>query len=381
MPPSDRLDAIDALRGLALFGVMAINLVFEFRVSIFEQFFPESVAIPPLDRIVERFLTVAVDMKAFSLFSILFGLGLAIQFERLAGNSRRIVLLMRRLIVLLAIGLVHLILIWNGDILTEYALAGFVVLPFLFWPRWFLGVSVIVCLGFYLGMPPLVSLPDATWMQHDMQAARLAYGNGDFVDVLAFRVHELAGILPLHVSVFPRTIGLFLLGALIWRTGIVRRADMNRGLFLAVAVAGILIGLATTLVGVGMTRAIAPVVLALGDGAAVMAAMTTSAGRMLLGWAAPLGRMAFTNYVAQSVIFGGMFYGYGLGLFDRLGAAAALGFGIAIYAAQAVFSEWWLKRHRFGPLEWLWRTLMYGVRQPMQASSALTAAIVAERKS
>jgi len=104
----------------------------------------------------------------------------------------------------------------------------------------------------------------------------------------------------------------------------------------------------------------------------IIGLMTTSGGRTILGWAAPLGRMAFTNYVSQSVIFGWVFYGYGLGLFGQLGAATALSFGIVVYAAQAIFSKWWLRHHRFGPLEWLWRTLMYGDPQPMRLSNAPT---------
>ena len=369
--PSERFDAIDTLRGLALFGVMAINLVFEFRVSIFEQFFPKPPAVDTLDRAVERLLTVAIDMKAFVLFSTLFGLGLAIQFDRLAGNSNRMVLLCKRLIVLLAIGLVHLILIWNGDILTEYAVAGFVVLPFLFAPRWLLAASALMCLVLYVAIPPFLSLPDSAWMRHDTAAASIAYGKGGFADVLAFRIRELAGIVPLHVSVFPRTVGLILLGAFVWRTGIVRRAAMNRGLLLGGSIAAILAGLWVTVAVAGRISTIAPVILGLAYGAMVIALMTTLVGRMLLGWAAPLGRMAFTNYIAQSVIFGWIFYGYGLGLFERLGAAIALALGTAIYAAQVIFSSWWLKDHRFGPLEWLWRTLMYGVWQPMQVPGAV----------
>jgi uncharacterized protein len=89
----------------------------------------------------------------------------------------------------------------------------------------------------------------------------------------------------------------------------------------------------------------------------------------LLGWAAPLGRMAFTNYLAQSVIFGWIFYGYGLGLFGRLGVASALAIGVAVYIGQVFFSAWWLRRYRYGPVEWLWRTLMYGVRQPMRQTA------------
>ncbi len=87
-----------------------------------------------------------------------------------------------------------------------------------------------------------------------------------------------------------------------------------------------------------------------------------------------MGRMAFTNYLAQSVIFGWIFYGYGFGLFGRLGTASALAIGIAVYVAQVLFSAWWLKRFRYGPVEWLWRTLMYGAAQPMSISAGTAAA-------
>src|SRR5262245_23825997 len=108
--PTERIDAIDVLRGVALLGVLAINVVTIFRVSIFQQFlFPK----PPLsfssiDSAIETILTLAVELKAFALFSLLFGTGLAIQFERLAKSERRTLLLVRRLVVLLAFGLIHL---------------------------------------------------------------------------------------------------------------------------------------------------------------------------------------------------------------------------------------------------------------------------------
>src|SRR4051794_20862602 len=142
--PAERIEAIDVLRGLALFGVLAMNIVTIFRVSIFAQFLPDAEPAGPLDRAVSAILTVAVDFKALALFSLLFGVGLAIQFERLAGNARRMILLVRRLAALLVIGLVHLYLIWNGDILVEYALAGFVVLPLLFCPRWLVAGAALL---------------------------------------------------------------------------------------------------------------------------------------------------------------------------------------------------------------------------------------------
>jgi uncharacterized protein len=211
-----------------------------------------------------------------------------------------------------------------------------------------------------VALPPLVSLPDAVWLAQHIAEARHVYATGDFVEALAFRFTEIGAIAPLEVDVFPRTLGLFLLGAFIWRTGVLQRAADKRALLLGAASAALI---ATFL---APSPALQAITLALAYGALVIWGMTTRFGTALLGWAAPLGRMAFTNYLAQSLIFGGIFYGYGLGLFGRLGVATALGIGVVVYAAQAIFSHWWLSRHYFGPVEWLWRRLMYGVPQPMR---------------
>lgn len=81
-----------------------------------------------------------------------------------------------------------------------------------------------------------------------------------------------------------------------------------------------------------------------------------------LAWFEPVGRMAFTNYVMQSLLCGWIFYGYGLGLFGKIGPAAGMGLVLAIYLGQMLLSFWWLDRFRYGPLEWLWRALTYGRR-------------------
>ena len=362
--PANRLVELDILRGLALFGVMAINLVFEFRVSIFEQFLPLNEIASPLDRAVEAFLDRAITLKAFALFSLLFGAGLAIQFERLP-VKRRVVLLLRRLVVLLAIGLLHMTLIWNGDILTEYALAGLLALPFLFGPTWLLATSGLLFLGLYLTpyLSQLVPLPDTSSMAHHVLDARSVYATGSFSEVLSFRLGELRAIAPLHVWIFPRTIALFLLGAFIWRTGVVQRASDNRWILFGVA-------LAAVIVTIGAGRELATVTLAFAYGASIIGLASTQPGSKLLGWAAPLGRMAFTNYLVQSLIFSWMFYGYGFGLFGQVGASAALAFGVVVYVVQVFFSRWWLLRYSFGPVEWLWRTLIYGRAQPMKLPKA-----------
>jgi uncharacterized protein len=206
MPVSARIEAVDILRGLALFGVLAINLDTEFRVTFFEQFLPLPEFVP-VDRAVAGFLKAAIEFKAFSLFSLLLGVGLAIQFEHLAGRSDRLALLIRRLLALLAFGLIHLMLIWNGDILTEYALAGFVVLPLLFAPVGVVAASAGAALLFFLTLPWLpisFGFPDRPWLAAHIAVARDVYAHGTFGSILAFRIGEIPAIAPLHAYVFAR---------------------------------------------------------------------------------------------------------------------------------------------------------------------------------
>src|SRR4051794_35101765 len=151
--PSERIGTIDILRGLALLIVLIINAATEFRVSIFDQLLPApaaNAAAHPISDAVIR----AMHTKGFILFSFLFGVGLAIQFDRLAAKEQRLSLKVGRLAILLAFGLAHLLLICNGDIFTEYAIAGFVVLPFLYGSRRLLAPRWAVSLSFYLA-PPL----------------------------------------------------------------------------------------------------------------------------------------------------------------------------------------------------------------------------------
>ncbi len=386
--PSERIDAIDVLRGIALFGVLAINVVNEFRVSIFEEFLPVANPTGTLDRAVQTFLTMAIELKAMALFSLLFGIGMAIQFERLTPNPRRGMLLMRRLAILLVIGAAHLFLIWNGDILTEYSLAGFIALPFLWGPRWLLAAGASLFLALYLVMPllpPVVPWPTTAWITHHVAEARQVYGAGGFLEILTFRIGETASILPLHVFILPRTIALFLFGMFVWRTDVIRRPATHGRLLVTVAIVGVVVGAALTIaseepallglplpgrMGASLER-LATLLLATGYAAAIIGFVSTRPGKRMLAWAAPLGRMAFTNYLAQSIVFGWIFYGYGLGLFGRVGVVTALAIGVCVYAAQVMISAQWLRYYRFGPIEWLWRSLMYGTAQRLRIRQAV----------
>lgn len=358
---------------------MAINVVTAFRVSIFEQFLPARTDGSWFDRTLHSILMVFIDLKAFALFSLLFGIGLAIQHDHLSANPRLTALLVRRLTFLMLVGATHLVLVWNGDILLEYALAAFVVLPFLFGPTRLQAIAGTILLAMFIAspfLPPIASLPNQSWMtQHVAEADRI-YGSGGFAEVLIFRIRELPAILPLHVFIFPRTVALMLIGASLWRAGLFQpEAGLRRYLLLTAIVGTFVGGLISVLLAVGWLRLnwklelslerAGTLLLACGYGAAILRATSRAPGHKLLVWAAPIGRAAFTNYVAQSLIFGWFFYGYGLGLFGELGVAAALGIGVCVYVLQVIFSHFWLRLYFYGPLEWLWRSAMYGTWQPL----------------
>jgi uncharacterized protein len=386
--PDQRITAIDALRGIALFGVLAVNLITEFRVSLFAQFLPASAGGTWLDRAVENTVSVGMELKAFALFSLLFGVGLAIQFERLATRPRRLVLLARRLLVLLGFGLIHLCFIWNGDILTEYALVGLLVLPFLYVSNRVLAVVAMLALALYAALPFWLRdnffWPSQAWLQQHVHAATSIYANGTWLEVVRYNLSEVADIVPLHLFVAPRTFALFLLGALAWRTGLLRHPERHRALLVGAAVLGLVLGFGMSLLDppgpssswyfwapvISVLITLSSVVLAMGYGATIIALYAFTQVRSGLGVFGSLGRMAFSNYLTQSLIFGWIFFGYGLGLFGRMSPSQAMLLGIAVYVAQIIISQWWLKRFRFGPMEWLWRTLMYGTRQPLRLASA-----------
>ena len=386
LAPNDRILTLDILRALALFGVLMVNLVTEFRISIFQQFVPSAPLASPVDRFLDAFVSYAFDMKAFALFSLMFGIGLAVQFDRLANRERPLYWLRRRLFILLAFGLFHLLFIWNGDILTEYAVAGLLVLPLIREDKETLALCSLGLFAFYLAEPAVhlpIYWPDIETFAQHVVAANQVYANGSLSQVWRFSLGELKMIFSLNEFVFPRTLALFLLGAAIWRSGMLRNLRAHRrqylifgvmatagGLALTAAVAGGVFA-NTAVLGASMSN-LAPTVQALGYAALTVVAVDLSYLGAFLKMFAPLGRMSFTNYILQSLIFGWIFFGYGLGQFGRLSVSAAFLLGIAVYVAQMVGSALWLRWFRFGPLEWLWRSLMYGQAQVMLRSRIRT---------
>ena len=207
---------------------------------------------------------------------------------------------------------------------------------------------------------------------HVVNATRI-YSRGNYIEITAFRWHETQQfIAPLLIGSAQRTFGLMLLGVALWRFGIIGQPDRYRSLLWATCIVAGTIGLLNTTAHLMHLHVQAivdtlgsDVLLAFAYAAALLAWRPSPQSESRLAPVAAAGRMALSNYLTQSILFAIIFYGYGFGLFGHLAPAPAAALGITVYLAQLWFSTWWLHRYRFGPFEWLWRSLTYGRRQPM----------------
>ena len=408
---AERLPVIDQLRGFAIFGILVVNTFY-----FFHPFFAHQLgeAAAGADRAAHFLITFLFVGKFYTLFSFLFGLGIHIQMSRAQARGARFVpTYLRRLLVLAAIGLGHGVLLWIGDILLLYAGTGLVTL-WLFRRRsprtlkvWAIVLVTGLVLVFGLGVAALqaarLAPPESgTWEQIEQQFAASArkideivardyeiYGAGSFAEITRARWDDYLELVLGKVGLwmFPSVLAMFLLGLragkLGWFSpGEQQIARMRRMLRWALPL-GLLLNFYVAATGFEQSRMGLEVltwktffqITALTYGSICLAlswvALMILAGRAgiasgLRAALAPVGRMALSNYLLQSVVMTTLAYGYGFGLFGRVGLAQGLVLTVAVFALQVPLSRWWLGRFRFGPAEWLWRSLTYGRLQPMR---------------
>jgi uncharacterized protein len=392
--PPERVAILDVLRGFALFGVLIVNIEGAFSTGWFR---PEP-GTHAIDIAVNWFVRLFVSAKAMTLLTFLFGLGFAVQLARAEERGEDVRrTYVRRLLVLLCIGLCHLTL-WWGDVTSHYAVLGFALLAFRrVRPRTLLVWAAVLVL-----VPQLVmALPGAT------AALRSALGQPESEDALrevlvaavrgpsfgaavSAHFHHLANYLALIVGWYPAwVLGRFLLG---YYAGVRRLFDGDGAahllLFRRLFAWSAALGVASSamvwmlhgsrmaeyeLLPVGQLASVAVTevsVLAMTAAYVALAVllMQRPAGRRVLMIVVPIGRMPLTVYLSQTVIATFVFYGWGLGLSGKVGPAGSLGIATAIFTLQIAACRLWLRRYRFGPVEWLWRTLAYGRRQPMRVT-------------
>lgn len=382
--PTQRVEAVDIVRGFALFGVLALNML-AFAGPTYSTT-PWQYSSTWWDRSAELMLLVGGEAAFQSTFSFLFGLGFAMQLDRAfeRGQSRGV--FARRMVILLAFGLIHLGVIWEGDILTSYAVTGLVLLLFarssarkVMW--WSIGLGMFMVMGL-MSLMVLVyafSPEDIVVTATDPSIAEetALFQTQSFADAIAQRLANWPETVAFLILGTPWLLSQFLAGTWFIRSG--RLANLaaqgpflRKVLAVSIPVAVVAKGLygAAIVFGPASLAAAASLPLssmiggpALGITYSTLILLALQRRGVAARWLshlAPVGRMALTNYLSQSVIAVTFFYGWGLGFYGRWGAAFGFGFTLVIFAAQIGWSRWWLQRFRFGPLEWLWRTLTYG---------------------
>lgn len=380
---SERIDILDILRGFAIFGILAVNIS-GFAAPAFMPGYAFPASAPWYDTLAKNGMLFFTEGKFYTIFSFLFGLGFSVQLARSEARGKDIrSFYPRRLWVLFGFGILHALLLWTGDILRLYALLGFALLAFrqrsnrtlLTWAGIFFGLSLLI-LGL-IGGPHggEESIPGV-----DLLAlARAAYTSPNPLDVITFQAVMLPiSFLFILLAQGASVMALFLLGLVAGRLKFFENLSPNRAILKRVAAWGLLIGLVGNSLFVLFEDAWLPS-LGITLGAPAFACVYVSGlalfslserGKRWLRPIANVGRMALSNYVLQSLVCSLLFNGYGLGLYEHAGAAAQWGLTLGIYLLQIPLSTWWLARFRFGPLEWIWRSLTYGQRQPFVLRAA-----------
>jgi uncharacterized protein len=393
---TERVVLLDVLRGFALYGVLVANTAIWFSGIGFLPRAEREALATRWDDAAALAIRLLVDAKAMTVFAFLFGVGFAIQLDRAAARGDRgLAIYLRRLVVLFGLGVAHVVLLWWGDILTTYALVGAVMVLFRnARPRTLLiAAALLVFVPQLLFAIPAVAAAIAAHTpgptnRAAFRAAVLDALHGHDPVQLAKMQGQRALVYGAQVAFFawPWTLGRFLVGYAAGKSGVLRDASARLPFFRRLLVVGLVVGVAcsaglllverlqhasSVLPAPAAAALVVPRELAaLGLAAAYVAAVTLLMQRP--AWArrllvlAPVGQMALTSYLLQSLLCTFVFYGWGLGLIGRVGAALCIPITIVIYVAEIALAHWWLRRFRFGPAEWLWRSLTYGRRQPMR---------------
>lgn len=393
----DRIAALDLIRGIAVLGILAVNIA-GFAggpIGVLSPNFPA--AGTAADNWAYAGVFVVFEGKLRALFTLMFGASMLLFIERAEANGRDGGMLQaRRLIWLMLFGYLHFVLLWWGDILFTYAVIGLCLLPLRRQPVIALAIAAVVFFLLWHALFMAASWPDlvrdeavrlgeasaAQLAEHQKavgalgtrHAADLAVNAAGFFEQAWTRL-TAGGLMPIDITVtsIGETAPLMVLGMVLFRSGFFA-GGWSRGALRAMAIGGIGLGGALTLLLLGWAepRGFPPVtmlaylldwtalphlLMGMGYIAALMLVapwlLTTRPGERLVA----AGRMAFSNYLGTSLVMTFIFHGWGLGLAGRVGHAEQLWFVLLGWALMLAWSTPWLARYRQGPLEWLWRSL------------------------
>jgi uncharacterized protein len=384
----DRIVLLDSLRGLGVLGILLCNM-------------PDFAVAPPLSESVVSWphgtspATLGVwavtqwlfQRKFVTLFAMLFGVSIfLVGGER--SDAERGAILRKRLSWMVVFGLLHGFAVWFGDVLLSYALAGFAVMLCRSWtPKRLFRTGITIWIVFSLLMT--AGMTAAIVMQHDAtqatletakaiaksKAAEVQYG-GTFLQSLIQNAKDRLGYLPGEPFVFVMTSALMMIGLGCFKVGVLTGEASKRTYVNLIAVgltaSAVIGGLIVAQIVLGLPRPLsmlfqavqwmtAPLTTLAYVGLMVFAARSKGLWSAIPKALAPVGQMAFTNYLSQSLIMTAIFYGgRGLALHGKIDRPVLAALTVATWALQILWSRWWMDRFEMGPLEWVWRRLYRG---------------------
>lgn len=377
---SDRIHEIDGIRGFALLGILMMNIM-----SFATPMMQDGMEQQTTERFTGQynewsifFINTFVTTNFYTMFSFLFGLGFYIFLSRAENKVQSTnILFLRRMGMLLIFGILHGVLLWYGDILWTYAVTGVLLLFFYkLSPKinLIIGVGILGIFTVFLLLMSLllfgvnVPVEGAFSLPFDMTETII---DGSYSDLILINSTFLGISLMNIIFLVPSVLAVFLIGLYAGQKGIFNNIDAHGSLINKVAAVGLGIGLPIKiLTGYAVTYQ------SLDTAWAMLSMLSSTIGGplMSLGYIAlfliiagkvpamvkilqPVGQMALTNYIMQTVIMMIIFYGFNL--FNRVDAVYFIPIVLAVFAVQIIYSHLWMKVFKFGPLEWIWRTVTY----------------------
>ncbi len=387
-----RIIQLDIIRGIAILGILLMNIQ---SFGLIRAAYSNPIAqgeLSLLNQIIWMLVHVIADQKFISIFSILFGAGILIIWEKSIQNEFNFVKLMRkRMMWLILIGMVHAYFIWYGDILVGYGIIGLIAMMFrnlnfkklLIWGSIFFIVPLLLNMFFAWTMQfwPEASIAESAsqWKPGaEIIEQELEIMKGPYWGQMSMRA-ETALMFQFGIFFFYtlwKCLGLMLLGMAIYKSGFLI-GKVSRKTLTLVSTIGIIAGSLLILTGVMLNfqhnwsfefsmfkgvnfNYIGSLFMALAYIAILNILAKTKATSILFTWISNIGKTALSNYLLQSIICTLLFYGHGLGLYNSLPIWQLIILVVIVWSTQILLTQIWLKGHKQGPVEWLWRRLAYG---------------------
>lgn len=369
--PDERILALDVLRGLGLFGVLLAYALWNLGNP------PES-EYSRFDLVADKVLTPLVDHKFYTTLAFLFGLGFSLQLKRASQKGLSVVATYcRRLLALILIGLLHALLLRNGDILVPYAVCGFLLIPFRKASN-----RIILTVAFLMIFSSF--MVEELWRLTGIPLPERPNTNG--MSYLAENFEWIKYWYSTAIIYWCGNISLFLFGFYAGREGVLQKLVADQKRLLKIMLIGLFAGILFYFLWIYFDKSAVNEPNHRGQrlvfgllykfhawGLALFYASVLLLLSQKLSWQkwltplAAVGRMALTNYLLQAIIIIPVCLIFNL--FDKVTPTIGLLLALVVWAFQVPFSLWWLKYFNFGPFEWIWRSLTYGKIQQLQKTT------------